>query len=107
MNAYTAKSEISLKKHRNEAKEKIRNNFIEYFQNENYSGFRFFKIDIDRIKYYITKNFKILNGRCISIADNEILIALHESDTELKEFLQNEIMLDVTNNSKDNYKFSI
>jgi len=107
LNAYTAKSEISLKKHRNEAKEKIRNNFIEYFQNENYSGFRFFKIDIDRIKYYITKNFKILNGRCISIADNEILIALHESDTELKEFLQNEIMLDVTNNSKDNYKFSI
>ena len=28
LNAYTAKSEISLKKHRNEAKEKIRNNFI-------------------------------------------------------------------------------
>ena len=112
LNAYTEKSEISLMVYRKEIKEKLRNNFIDFFENEKESEFKFYKLDLPNLKEFVDINFKILNGRCISLSDKKLLVALHKSDIGTKgkkgplvELLINN-KIDLSENSKDVFKFN-
>jgi hypothetical protein len=110
LEAYTNKSESSLKIDRVAIKEKFRNNFILYFNNQNESGFKFFKLDLANLKSFVHDNFKILNGKCISLSDTKLLIAMHKSEIgekgSLEEFLKNN-NIDLSENSKDIFSFTI
>jgi hypothetical protein len=112
LNAYTEKSEISLMIYRKEIKEKLRNNFIDFFENEKESEFKFYKLDLPNLKEFVDINFKILNGRCISLSNKKLLVALHKSDISTKgkkgpivELLINN-KIDLSENSKDIFKFN-
>jgi hypothetical protein len=112
LNAYTEKSEISLMIYRKEIKEKLRNNFIDFFENEKESEFKFYKLDLPNLKEFVDINFKILNGRCISLSDKKLLVVLHKSDISTKgkkgplvELLINN-KIDLSENSKDIFKFN-
>lgn len=112
LNAYTEKSEISLMVYRKDIKEKLRNNFIDFFENEKESEFKFYKLDLPNLKEFVDINFKILNGKCISLSDKKLLVALHKSDIgtkgkkgPLEELLINN-KIDLSENSKDVFKFN-
>ncbi len=106
LDAYTEKSESSLIDYRLATKEKFRMNFIKYFETADISKFKFYKYEISNLKQFVDNNFKILNGKCFSLDDNRILlIALHESDEELKAFIER-IKIDLSDYSKDIFKFS-
>jgi hypothetical protein len=110
LNAYTEKSETTLINYRKEIKHKFRKNFIEYFENYKNSNFNFYELNLSDLKLFVNNNFKILNGKCISLNDKKLLIALHESDIgegSLEEFLRNNTNLDVSENSNDIFKFNI
>ncbi len=82
LNAYTEKSDLSLTEYRRSIKEIFRNKFIEYFESENISKFRFYKLEMgmtDLIKF-VNDNFRILNGKCIKLNDNSLLIAIHNEE---------------------------
>jgi hypothetical protein len=110
LNAYTEKSETTLKNYRKEIKDKFRQHFIEYFQNDKNSNFNFYEVYLSDLKMFVHNNFKVLNGKCISLADDKLLIALHESERNkkgaLEEFLKNNTKLDLSKNSNDLFKFN-
>ena len=112
LNAYTEKSESSLINYRIATKEKFRNNFIDFFENEKESEYKFYKLDLPNLKEFVDINFKILNGKCISLSDKKLLVALHKSDIgtkgkkgPLEELLINN-KIDLSENSKDVFKFN-
>jgi hypothetical protein len=91
-------------------KNKFRKNFIEYFETEKTSMFKFYKLEMPNLETFVNDNFKILNGKCFSLTDKILLIALHESDIgsgSLKEFLSNKTKIDLSENSEDVFKFNI
>lgn len=110
LNAYTEKSESSLIDYRINTKKKFRNNFIKYFEDRNMSNFMFYKLELNDLKQFVYENFKLLNGKCFSLNETTLLIALHESDNgigSLKELLENKTKLDLSSNSNDVFKFKI
>lgn len=108
LNAYTEKSESSLIEYRIKTKEKFRKNFIEYFESEDSSSFKFYILEMTDLKAFVNDNFKILNGKCFSLNKNTLIIALHDSDIgagSLREFLENSTQIDLSLNSKNKFKF--
>jgi hypothetical protein len=82
LNAYTELSHFSLNEYRRKAKEIFRNKFIEYFESENISKFTFYKLEMgmtDLIKF-VNDKFKILNGKCIKLNNNSLLIAIYNEE---------------------------
>ena len=110
LHAYTEKSESSLIEFRKSIKEKFRNNFIKYLEDSTISEFTFYKVELDDLKQFVHDNFKILNGKCFSLNNRMLLIALHKSDIgegSLREFIQQKNLIDLTPDSDDVFKFNI
>ncbi len=85
-------SSFSLNEYRGAAKDKFRNKFIEYFSDYDVSKFKFKKLESSKLKAFINDNFKILNGKCISLSESTLLIAIYDemnTDTSLTELLEN------------------
>jgi hypothetical protein len=80
LNAYTEKSESSLNEYRIETKDKFRKNFIDYFENIGVSNFTFYKLEMPDLKLFVNDNFKILNGKCFSLNDKTLLVAIHNEE---------------------------
>jgi len=80
LNAYTEKSESSLIDYRIATKEKFRKNFIEYFEQNNISNFIFYKLEMPNLETFINDNFKILNGKCFSLTNKTLLVAIHTEE---------------------------
>jgi hypothetical protein len=80
LNAYTEKSESSLNEYGIETKEKFRKNFIDYFENIGVSNFIFYKLEMPDLKLFVNENFKILNGKCFSLNDKTLLVAIHNEE---------------------------
>ena len=108
LNAYTEKSESSLDEYRIETKDKFRKNFIDYFENIGVSNFTFYKLEMPDLKLFVNDNFKILNGKCFSLNDKTLLVAIHNEEKveakkngveSLTELLENA-------NVKKNYKIT-
>lgn len=108
LNAYTEKSESSLDEYRKETKDKFRKNFIDYFENIGVSNFTFYKLEMPDLKLFVNDNFKILNGKCFSLNDKTLLVAIHNEEKveakkngveSLTELLENA-------NVKKNYKIT-
>jgi hypothetical protein len=80
LNAYTEKNESSLNEYRIETKDKFRKNFIDYFENIGVSNFTFYKLEMPDLKLFVNDNFKILNGKCFSLNDKTLLVAIHNEE---------------------------
>lgn len=114
LNAYTEKNESSLIKYRIETKEKFRNNFIDYFETDKISKFKFYKLEREDLKLFVNNNFKLLNGKCICLNENKktLLIAIHDdegkedSESNLKSFLENDKLIDFSTDSKNVFSFN-
>ena len=82
LKSYTASNSRDLEKFRLESRRKFREKFLNFFNNPSVSGFLVTEKVFDNImhlKAYVDKNFKDLNGRCISVG-NKLLIAKPYND---------------------------
>jgi hypothetical protein len=69
-----------LNEYRIETKDKFRKNFIDYFENIGVSNFTFYKLEMPDLKLFVNDNFKILNGKCFSLNDKTLLVAIHNEE---------------------------
>ena len=108
LNSYTGLSESSMIEYREEAKTKFREKFIEYFEQNNISKFTFYKLEMPNLESFVNDNFKLLNGKCFSLNDKTLLVAIHNEEKveakkngveSLTELLENA-------NVKKNYKIT-
>lgn len=77
LKAYTSSSELSILRFRNKTKTEFRDKFVRFFNCPEESGFFVFEEKFTTqaaLKKYVDNNFKILNGKCISV-DNSLLVA--------------------------------
>ena len=82
LNAYTEMSSFSLNEYRDAAKDEFRNKFIEYFSDYDVSKFKFEKLESSKLKAFINDNFKILNGKCFSLDEKTLLVAIHDEEKD-------------------------
>jgi hypothetical protein len=105
LSAYTNDITRSLSSFRKETKDKFRNEFIDFFDNEEKSKFTICEKtfeDQNRLESFVNQNFKLLNGKCYTPNrdDNKLLIAIHNDDENhdkekcFKNFLIKEKILD-------------
>lgn len=80
LHSYTKSSEASMIEYREEAKTKFRKKFIEYFEQNSISNFTFYKLEIPNLESFVNNNFKILNGKCFSLTDKILLVAIHNEE---------------------------
>ena len=110
LNAYTEMSSFSLNEYRDAAKDEFRNKFIEYFSDYDVSKFKFEKLESSKLKAFINDNFKILNGKCISLNESTLLIAIYDeenADTSLTKLLENPKILKKYSIMKSAFTFPI
>lgn len=108
LNAYTEKSETSLIEYRIATKDKFRNKFINYFNNKVDSNFKFEKIESSKLEAFVNDNFKILNGKCISLDETNLLVAIYDEknvDKSLIELLANSTIIKKYNIKKSTFNF--
>lgn len=80
LNSYTESTEYSMIEYRKEAKAIFRKKFIEYFEQSSISKFTFYKLEMPNLESFINNNFKILNGKCFSLSDKILLVAIHNEE---------------------------
>jgi hypothetical protein len=74
---------------RKETKKKFRDNFIEYFNLATECGFELFEKNFEGtdLEKFVSDNFRNLNGKCISVNGNKLLIAKHSQDNEINSLI--------------------
>ena len=89
LKAYTTFNNNSLDKFRKEIKQEFRNNFLEFFNNENECGFTFYQSVLPKENHesFVNENFKKVNGKIFKTIDNRLLLAVHKSDNSLDRLL--------------------
>jgi len=71
---------------RQEIKGKFRNNFIDYFSNEQ-SDFKFFKYKKKDFGLFVENNFRRINGKVFLTTDQNLILAKHIEDEGLSDLL--------------------
>lgn len=71
-------------------REMFRDNFLKFFNNQNKCGFQLYEKHFEEsdLKDFVTNNFKLLNGKCISINNEILVIARHKNDNSLDDVLK-------------------
>jgi hypothetical protein len=83
---YAIRSSSRTKKIGMEMSTRIRKDFVEFLNNDNEFFFYHKEMDINKIIELVNSNFKLLNGKMLSVK-TRLIIAKHKSDTELDDFL--------------------
>lgn len=86
LNSYTQRDSSALQRFRTKTKAVFRQNFIDFFNDSNRSAYRFYQKEFEpkELEDFINQHFKLLNGRCITINGNKLLIALHEDSQDIE-----------------------
>lgn len=89
LKSYTSFNNSDIEIFRNEVKKTFRNNFLDFFNDEQKCGFTFFECTLSQseFKNYLDKNFRELNGKCFLTNDDRLLLAKHFTDDSIESFL--------------------
>ena len=89
LKSYSSKNIILINEFRDGTKKKFRDNFIKFFNNSIQCGFQLYEKEFEarELSKFVDDNFRILNGKCISINDNTLIVAKHNSDGEIANLL--------------------
>jgi hypothetical protein len=90
LKSYSAFNETKIKDFRNKTKLEFRNEFIKFFNNSVVSKFEIYEkgMSNEDAKQIVEKLFKLLNGKCFYTNDNKLLVAKHENDKSIVEFIK-------------------
>jgi hypothetical protein len=87
LKSYTGFSQQKLVKFRSNIKNIFRNNFLNFFNSPSKSGFTIYKSKTQNKEEFISQNYYALNGKCFLTADQNLLIAKHNSDKKIDKFV--------------------
>lgn len=90
LKSYSAFNETKIKDFRDKTKLEFRNEFIKFFNNSSVSKFEIYEkgMSNEDAKQMVEKLFKLLNGKCFYTNDNKLLVAKHENDKSIIEFIK-------------------
>ena len=93
LKAYSTFDGSKIEDFRQDSKDKFRNQFLDFFNDENKSKFSVFEKDlsVESAKELVKANFRLLNGKCFYTIDNKLLIAQYvdeEKDATLSSFIE-------------------
>lgn len=99
LKAYTIKRQSIIRNFRTQSKKLFRENFIRYFKTQTEFSFYEKQFTKSDLSCFLNEHFRMLNGRCISIAQEEnkvkLLVAVHQDATflvdELDSFTQTQL----------------
>ena len=91
LKSYTSYNSYKLKSFRDDVKKIFRTGFIDYFNNSEHCGFKFYECILQPSDFpnYIRKSFKDFNGKSIITEDNRLIVAIHQKDDSLNQYLEN------------------
>lgn len=89
LKAYSAAQSLHSREFKQKTKEMFRNGFIEYFNDPLQCGFELFSriFQPGELEEFVAGNFRELNGRCLSVNGNELLIAKYADDSTIDALL--------------------
>lgn len=89
LKSYTSSNYHAISIFRIETKKSFRNAFIDYFNDYQACGFELFikKFANNDLAAFVDNNFRVLNGKCIRINDEYLLVAKHVEDDTLASLL--------------------
>jgi len=89
LKSYSTFNENKIKDFRLKTKIEFRNQFISFFNNGSKSGFKIYEKEIteEDAEKIMKHNFRLLNGKCFYTIDKKFLIAQHDKDSTLDNFL--------------------
>jgi hypothetical protein len=90
LKSYSAFNETKITDFRDKTKLEFRNEFIKFFNNSSVSKFEIYEkgMSNEDAKQIVEKLFKLLNGKCFYTNDNKLLVAKHENDKSIIEFIK-------------------
>jgi hypothetical protein len=85
LKAYTGYTPHSLAKFQNQIKKIFRDGFVNYFNDSEASGFKFYQSILKKedVADFVNRYFKLLNGKCIRTVDERLILAVHTKDESL------------------------
>jgi hypothetical protein len=83
LKAYTQFGNRTIEKFRGVIKNRFRKNFIDFFSDKNKSEFEFYEFKGGKIKEFVEKNFRKINGKCFLTKENKLILARHKNDGKL------------------------
>lgn len=89
LKSYSSKNTKLIQSFRVETKKKFRDNFIQYFNQISECSFSLYEKEFEpkQLEEFIFHNFKNINGKCISVDSNKLIIAAHSDDESIKPLL--------------------
>lgn len=89
INAYTSSNSSLINQFRLTTKNIFRQNFIEFLNSADECGFEIYEKQFEpgKLSVFFEDNFRKLNGKCISIDSDKLLIAKHIEDNQLDPLL--------------------
>lgn len=87
LKAYSQFGNQNIEEFRKETKLMFRNNFIDFFSNQNKSDFQFFEYQKNDFVNFVENNFRLINGKCFLTNENKLILAKHTSDNTLNNLL--------------------
>ena len=90
LKAYSQFNNRTIEQFREKTKKKFRYNFIKYFSNKKKSNFEFYKYkenNPEDIESFVQYNFRVVNGKCFSTKEGDLILAKHIDDKSLDNLL--------------------
>ena len=87
LKSYSQFSNRALNKFRKETKQMFRDNFIDFFSNQDKSFFKIYVYQKDDFNGFVENNFRLINGKCFLTNENKLLLAIHKWDSTLNSLL--------------------
>lgn len=90
LKSYSTFNESKTLEFRDKTKSEFRNKFIKFFNNSGKSKFEIFEKELlmDDAKQLVETNFRLLNGKCFYTNENKLLIAKHQKDFSIVDFIK-------------------
>lgn len=87
LKSYTDNNPSKVKKFRSDTKEIFRNQFLDHFNNADKCRFTFYQKDFEtgELNRFVETNFRLINGKAITINNSKLLIGLHKEDKNINE----------------------
>lgn len=99
LKAYSTFSGTKIDDFRKDSKDKFRNQFLDFFNDENKSKFTIFEknLSVESAKELVEANFRLLNGKCFYTNDKKLLIARYfdeKNDKNLSTFIKENVFIE-------------
>ncbi|MCT4637221.1 MAG: hypothetical protein N4A72_05900 [Bacteroidales bacterium] len=89
---YSQFNNVKVEKFRTKTKKLFRDKFINYFNDSSACNYVFYSSEINtNVRILVDTNFKLLNGKCFSLKDNRLIVAVNTNDVDFDRFREKKL----------------